>query len=91
MSVDALLPYLREHWPCLKEELLAGKYQPRPVRKVEIPKPGGGVRQLGIPTVLDRLIQQALRQNMQQNKDVILIKNFFPLAPKTETANRFFS
>jgi RNA-directed DNA polymerase len=65
MTVDALLPYLREHWPCLKEELLAGKYQPRPVRKVEIPKPGGGVRQLGIPTVLDRLIQQALHQNLQ--------------------------
>lgn len=65
MTVDALLPYLREHWPCLKEELLAGKYQPRPVRKVEIPKPGGGVRQLGIPTVLDRLIQQALHQILQ--------------------------
>ncbi len=65
MSVDALLPYLREHWPSIKEDLLAGRYQPSPVRKVEIPKPGGGMRQLGIPTVLDRLIQQALHQVLQ--------------------------
>jgi RNA-directed DNA polymerase len=65
MNVDALLPYLREHWPNIKENLLAGRYQPNPVRKVEIPKPGGGVRQLGIPTVLDRLIQQALHQVLQ--------------------------
>jgi RNA-directed DNA polymerase len=65
MTVDVLLPYLREHWSSLKEDLLAGRYQPRPVRKVEIPKPGGGMRQLGIPTVLDRLIQQALHQVLQ--------------------------
>ena len=65
MSVDVLLPYLREHWSSLKEDLLAGRYQPRPVRKVEIPKPGVGMRQLGIPTVLDRLIQQALHQVLQ--------------------------
>jgi len=65
MTVDVLLPHLREHWPSLKEDLLAGRYQPRPVRKVEIPKPGGGMRQLGIPTVLDRLIQQALHQVLQ--------------------------
>lgn len=65
MSVDALLPYLREHWPNIKEDLLADRYQPSPVRKVEIPKPGGGMRQLGIPTVLDRLIQQALHQVLQ--------------------------
>jgi RNA-directed DNA polymerase len=65
MTVDVLLPHLREHWPSLKEDLLAGRYQPSPVRKVEIPKPGGGVRQLGIPTVLDRLIQQALHQVLQ--------------------------
>ena len=65
MSVDALLPYLREQWPSIKDDLLAGRYQPSPVRKVEIPKPGGGMRQLGIPTVLDRLIQQALHQVLQ--------------------------
>ena len=66
MSVDALGGYLREHWPRIKVELLSGCYQPYPVRRVEIPKPGGkGIRQLGIPTVLDRLIQQALHQVLQ--------------------------
>lgn len=65
MNVEALLPYLREHWSNIKEDLLADRYQPSPVRKVEIPKPGGGMRQLGIPTVLDRLIQQALHQVLQ--------------------------
>jgi RNA-directed DNA polymerase len=63
LTVEQLRAYLREHWLRIKEELLAGDYQPLPVRKVEIPKPGGqGVRMLGIPTVLDRLIQQALQQ-----------------------------
>lgn len=65
MTVRALRPWLHEHWPRVKEELLEGRYKPSPVRKVEIPKPGGGVRQLGIPTVLDRLIQQAMLQVMQ--------------------------
>jgi RNA-directed DNA polymerase len=62
MSVDELGPYLRAHWSRIKEELLAGQYEPQPVLGVEIPKPAGGMRQLGIPTVLDRLIQQALHQ-----------------------------
>ncbi len=63
MPVEALMPYLKEHWATIKEELLAGHYEPSPVRSVEIPKPGGkGVRLLGIPTVLDRLLQQALQQ-----------------------------
>jgi RNA-directed DNA polymerase len=63
MTVAQLRTYLREHWPRIKEELLAGDYQPQPVLKVEIPKPGGkGMRMLGIPTVVDRLIQQALQQ-----------------------------
>ena len=57
MTVEQLRAYLREHWLRIKEELLSGDYQPLPVRKVEIPKRGGqGVRMLGIPTVLDRLI-----------------------------------
>ena len=63
MTVAQLRTYLREHWLRIKEELLAGSYQPQPVLKVEIPKPSGkGMRMLGIPTVVDRLIQQALHQ-----------------------------
>lgn len=62
MPVTALKGYLQTEWPLIREELLAGKYYPQPVRKFEIPKPGGGTRMLGIPTVLDRLIQQAMHQ-----------------------------
>lgn len=62
MPVTELKGYLQEHWPRIKEELLAGRYVPQPVRKAEIPKPDGGTRMLGIPTVLDRLIQQGISQ-----------------------------
>ena len=65
MTVDELPEWLKEHWPRVREELLAGAYQPHAVRRVMIPKPGGGERMLGIPTVLDRLIQQALLQVLQ--------------------------
>lgn len=64
MTVDQLEGYLKEQWPRIKEELLEGTYLPQPVRKVEIPKPDGGIRTLGIPTVVDRLIQQALQQQL---------------------------
>jgi len=63
MTVEQLKAHLQKHWERIKEELLSGRYQPQPVLGVKIPKPGGGgVRQLGIPTVVDRLIQQALHQ-----------------------------
>jgi len=65
MTVEELPAYLRVHWPRLREELLAGRYQPQPVKRVAIPKRGGGERELGIPTVLDRFIQQALLQVLQ--------------------------
>jgi RNA-directed DNA polymerase len=62
MTVEDLKPFLVEHWPRIKEDLLAGRYRPGPVRGVDIPKPGGGTRTLGILTVLHRLIQQAMHQ-----------------------------
>jgi RNA-directed DNA polymerase len=64
MSTGQLKGYLQTDWPRIKEELLNGTYTPQLVRKVEIPKPGGGIRMLGIPTVLDRLIQQAVHQEL---------------------------
>ena len=65
MTVEELPGHLRVHWPRLREDLLAGRYRPQSVKRVSIPKPGGGERELGIPTVLDRFIQQALLQVLQ--------------------------
>lgn len=64
VTVAELQAYLNTHWAQVKTELLAGTYKPAPVKRVEIPKPGGGVRLLGIPAVMDRLLQQALLQGM---------------------------
>ena len=65
LAVSELKDHLKRHWPTIRARLLAGTYQPQPVRRVDIPKPQGGVRTLGIPTVVDRLIQQALHQVLQ--------------------------
>lgn len=83
MTVDELAPHLKEFWPGIREQLFAGKYKPSPVRKVEIPKPGSKEkRQLGIPTVLDRLIQQALAQVLQCRWDNTFSNSSFGFRPK---------
>ena len=69
MTIDDAKAYLREHWPGIRSQLLDGTYQPQPVKRVEIPKPDGGVRKLGVPCVVDRLIQQAVLQVLQEQWD----------------------
>jgi RNA-directed DNA polymerase len=69
MTVEQLPAYLKQHWPAIREQLLRGTYMPQQVKRVEIPKPDGGIRQLGIPTVLDRFIQQAVMQVLQGRWD----------------------
>src|SRR6516162_3648459 len=69
MTIDDARDYLREHWPSIRSRLLAGTYQPQPVKRVEIRKPDGGVRKLGVPCVVDRLIQQAVLPVLQKRWD----------------------
>jgi RNA-directed DNA polymerase len=69
MTVEEMTPYLKEHWPEIRAALIQGTYRPQPVRRHEIPKSSGGMRKLGIPTVLDRFIQQAILQVLQAEWD----------------------
>src|SRR5438309_8038963 len=82
MTVEQLPGYLKEEWPDIREQMLSGNYRPQPVRRVEIPKPDGGVRKLGIPTVLDRLIQQAVMQVLQRRWDPTFSEHSHGSRPK---------
>src|SRR5246127_1879958 len=82
MTIDDARDYLREHWPSIREQLLRGTYQSQPVRRVEIPKPDGGVRKLGIPTLLDRFIQQAVMQVLQRRWDPTFSEHSHGFRPK---------
>src|SRR5579859_7979269 len=81
MTVHDLADYLKEHWPALREQLLSGTYKPQAVRRVEIPKPDGGVRKLGIPTVLDRFVQQAVMQVLQRQWDATFSAHSYGFRP----------
>jgi RNA-directed DNA polymerase len=81
MTVGQLSEYLKEHWPEIREQLLNGTYEPKPVRRVEIPKPDGGVRKLGIPSVLDRFIQQAVMQVLQRRWDRAFSESSYGFRP----------
>jgi len=81
MTVEQLPGYLKRHWPKIREQLLAGTYRPQPVKRVEIPKPEGGVRKLGIPTVLDRFIQQAVLQVLGERWDRTFSEHSYGFRP----------
>ena len=83
MTIEEALPWLKEHNHELVERIRRGKYSPSPVRRVEIPKPDGGIRKLGIPTVVDRIIQQAMAQQLTPIYEPLFSDNSFGYRPKT--------
>jgi len=89
MKVDELRNFLIDHWATIKQKLLEGKYYPSPVRRVEIPKPDGGVRNLGIPTVLDRIIQQAIAQELTKIYDPTFSEDSYGFRPTKVLTMRY--
>ena len=81
MTIDETLDYLKEHWSTIREQLLEGTYSPQPVKRVNIPKPDGGVRKLGVPCVVDRLIQQGLLQVLQKQWDPTFSEHSYGFRP----------
>src|SRR6266550_8709204 len=81
MTVDEITGYLKQHWPAIRQQLLSGTYKPQPVKRVEISKRDGGMRKLGIPTVLDRMIQQAVMQRLQVLWDPTFSSQSFGFRP----------
>lgn len=81
MSVEELPGHLRSNWPGIREQLLSGEYRPQPVKRVQIPKPDGGARKLGVPTVVDRLVQQAILQVLQPRWDPTFSEHSYGFRP----------
>ena len=82
MTVDQLSDYLKQHWPVIREQLLNGTFEPKPVRRVEIPKPdGGGARKLGIPTVSDRIAQTVVKSRLEPVVDPLFHPDSYGYRP----------
>jgi RNA-directed DNA polymerase len=81
MTIESAKAYLLEHWPDIRSQLLSETCQPQPLKRIEIPKPDGGVRKLGVPCVVDRLIQLAMLQVLQKRWDPTFSEHSYGFRP----------